>query len=80
MKDEEIKKAVRAGYSRVAKQSGSCCSSTCCGTTKPHEISKKIGYTEEELQAVPLGANLGLGCGNPTALAAIKAGETVLDL
>ena len=44
------------------------------------EISKRIGYTDEEMQAVPSGANLGLGCGNPTALASIKEGETVLDL
>jgi SAM-dependent methyltransferase len=80
MKDEEIKKAVRAGYANVAKQSGSCCSSACCGTAKPQEISKKIGYSEDEIRAVPAEANLGLGCGNPTALAAIKAGETVLDL
>jgi arsenite methyltransferase len=80
MKDEEIKKAVRAGYARAVKQSVSCCSSTCCGNAKPQEISKKIGYAEEEIQAVPEGSNLGLGCGNPIALAAIKAGETVLDL
>ena len=46
----------------------------------PKQISKKIGYSEEEMQAVPSGSNLGLGCGNPTALAAIKAGDTVLDL
>ena len=58
MDDLEIKKAVREGYARVAKQSSSCCSSMCCGTSKPKEISKKIGYTEEELQAVPSGANL----------------------
>jgi SAM-dependent methyltransferase len=80
MKDEELKMAVRAGYAKVANQGGSCCSSTCCGSAKPQEISKKIGYTDEEIQAVPDGSNLGLGCGNPIALAAIKAGETVLDL
>jgi SAM-dependent methyltransferase len=80
MEDQEAKKVVRESYARVAKQNGSCCSSMCCGTSKPKEISKKIGYTEEELQAVPSGSNMGLGCGNPTALASIKAGETVLDL
>jgi arsenite methyltransferase len=69
MEDQEKKKAVREGYTRVAKQNGSCCSSTCCGTAKPKEINKKIGYTDEELQAVPSGSNLGLGCGNPIALA-----------
>lgn len=80
MKDQEVKLVVRERYAQVAKQEGSCCSSMCCGTTKPKEISKKIGYTEEEMGAVPTGSNLGLGCGNPTALASIKTGETVLDL
>ena len=80
MKDEEVKKAIREGYARVAKQASPCCSSNCCGTSKPEEIGKKIGYTEEEMQEVPLGSNLGLGCGNPTALASIKKGEMVLDL
>jgi arsenite methyltransferase len=80
MENQEIKKAVREGYAQVAKQSGSCCSSACCGPAKPQEISKKIGYTDEELQAAPSGSNLGLGCGNPTALVSIKMGETVLDL
>jgi arsenite methyltransferase len=80
MKDQELKMAVREGYARVAKQAKSCCSSSCCGTSKPEDISKKIGYTEDEMQAVPSGSNLGLGCGNPTALASIKDGETVLDL
>ncbi len=80
MKDQELKMAVRKGYAQVAKQGKSCCSSSCCGTSKPEDISRKIGYSEEEMQAVPAGSNLGLGCGNPTALASIKEGETVLDL
>lgn len=80
MEDQEVKSVVRENYARVAKQSGSCCSSMCCGTSKPKDISKKIGYTDEDLEAVPAGSNLGLGCGNPIALASIKAGETVLDL
>jgi SAM-dependent methyltransferase len=80
MEDQEVKLVVRENYARVAKQNGSCCSSACCGTSKPKEISKRIGYTDEDLEAVPSGSNLGLGCGNPTALASIKAGETVLDL
>ena len=80
MKDRELKNAVRESYARVAEQSTSCCSSGCCTTAKPMEIGKKIGYTEEEMQAVPSGANLGLGCGNPIALASIREGETVLDL
>ena len=80
MKDEELKKAVREGYSRVAKSGGSCCQSGCCGSAKPQQISRKIGYTQEQIEAAPEGSNLGLGCGNPVALAALKEGETVLDL
>jgi len=49
-------------------------------TAKPAAIARKIGYTEEEVQAVPTGSNLGLGCGNPIALASLSEGETVLDL
>ena len=78
-KDEDLKKAVRENYGRVAEQAGSCCSSSCC-TTKPNTIARKVGYTEEEMQAVPSGSNLGLGCGNPIALASLSEGETVLDL
>ena len=83
MKEEETKKIVREGYAKIVKQNSSCCApaKSCCGSTNPtQEISKKIGYTEEELEVVPEGANLGLGCGNPVALASLKEGETVLDL
>ena len=80
MNEQDIKKVVRERYARVAKQDSTCCSVGCCGTAKPKDISKRIGYTDEEMQAVPSGSNLGLGCGNPTALASIKDGETVLDL
>ena len=83
MKKEKIKKAVREGYARIAKQGSSCCApaSSCCGSTDlAQKISKNIGYTEEEIKAVPEGANLGLGCGNPLAFASLKEGEIVLDL
>ena len=83
MKEKEIKKAVREGYAKIASQGSSCCgqSSSCCGSAAvAQDISKKIGYTDEEMKAVPEGANLGLGCGNPVALASLKKGETVLDL
>ena len=83
MRKEEIKKVVRGGYAKIAKQDSSCCSpvSSCCGGADLAQgISQKIGYTDEELKAVPEGANLGLGCGNPVALASLKEGETVLDL
>jgi SAM-dependent methyltransferase len=79
-KDEDLKKAVRENYGRVAEQASPCCSSSCCMTAKPAAIARKIGYTEEEVQAVPTGSNLGLGCGNPIALASLSEGETVLDL
>jgi len=83
MDKEEIRKVVRKGYAKIAKQDSSCCTpeKSCCGSTDlAQDISRNIGYTEEELQAVPKGANLGLGCGNPVALASLKEGETVLDL
>jgi len=92
MKKEEVTKTVRKRYSDIAKQSGSCCStggsgadkpSACCGTAgvaTVQDISKTIGYSETDLHSVPEGANLGLGCGNPIALASLKEGEVVLDL
>jgi len=82
MKQEEIKKIVREGYGKIARKEGSCCppTSSCCGSSRPDDLSRKIGYSEEELSSVPEGANLGLGCGNPVALASLKKGETVLDL
>lgn len=83
MKEEEIRKVVREGYARIAKQGNSCCTpaSSCCGSTDlAGNISRNIGYTEEELEAVPEGANLGLGCGNPVALASLQEGDMVLDL
>ena len=83
MRKEEIKKVVREGYAKIAKQDSSCCApvNSCCGSTDlAQDIGKSIGYTGEELKAVPEGANLGLGCGNPVALASLRKGETVLDL
>lgn len=81
MKDEDVKRVVKERYGRVAREAGSCCcSSTCCGTAKPQEIAKKISYSEKEMATAPAGSNLGLGCGNPIALASIREGETVLDL
>ncbi|MFC1847637.1 arsenite methyltransferase [Chloroflexota bacterium] len=82
MEDKEIKSMVRAGYAKIVKQGNSCgCSpaSSCCGSTQD-AISKAIGYSDAEIGAVPEGANLGLGCGNPVALASLREGETVLDL
>lgn len=83
MKEAEIKKKVREGYAKIAKKESSCCTpvSSCCGSADlAQTISKNIGYTDEELESIPEGANLGLGCGNPVALASLAEGETVLDL
>ncbi len=82
MKQEEIKRHVRDRYAAAAKQ-GTSCSQTagCCGGEwGPESLSKKVGYTDTDLESVPEGANLGLGCGNPLALASLREGETVLDL
>ncbi len=83
MKKSEIKKNVREGYAKIAKQGSSCCGApeVCCGGADlAQSISRNIGYTDEELSSVPEGANLGLGCGNPVALASLAEGETILDL
>jgi len=81
-KAKEIKEIVRDGYAKVAIRNVSCCTaSSCCGSiNQAKDISKAIGYGEEEMNAVPEGANLGLGCGNPVAIASLKEGEVVLDL
>jgi ubiquinone/menaquinone biosynthesis C-methylase UbiE len=84
MKEDKVRKIVREGYAKVAQRQTSCCdtSASCgCSTTPTSEdLSSKIGYSKEEMSSVPEGANLGLGCGNPIALASLKEGETVLDL
>jgi SAM-dependent methyltransferase len=80
-KNIEVKNVVRKAYSKIATKSSSCCSCS-CGTADSQtakKISKSIGYSDEEMNAVPE-ANLGLGCGNPTAFAGIKEGDVVLDL
>jgi len=81
---DEIRQAVRENYARVSERSGStpCCtgasSASCCGESA--SASARLGYSAEELAAVPAGVDMGLGCGNPQAIAALQAGETVLDL
>ncbi len=82
MDDDKIKKAVRESYGDIAKKESSCCgpSESCeCGSSS-ETVSKKIGYTDEDIGSVPEGADLGLGCGNPVAVASLKEGETVIDL
>jgi len=81
MKEKDIRQIVREGYAQIARkgQSG-CCSGDPCCSPQPDDIGRRIGYSEEEMGTVPAGANLGLGCGNPLALASLKPGEIVLDL
>ncbi|NLP30044.1 MAG: arsenite methyltransferase [Clostridiales bacterium] len=80
----DVKDYIRKRYSEIAlKGSGSCCCSPgCCGDAAVNvkEASVNLGYSEEELADIPVGANMGLGCGNPIAIASLREGETVLDL
>ncbi len=82
---EHIREAVREGYGRIARgETQSCCgTSSCCGTeaaSDPNRLAEAIGYASDELAALPEGANLGLSCGNPLALASLCPGEVVVDL
>jgi len=89
---KDIQKEVKKKYGQIAKSSSSCCGPVAAGRGGPakagccsaspsaEELSAGVGYSPAELASIPEGANLGLGCGNPVALASLKAGETVLDL
>jgi ubiquinone/menaquinone biosynthesis C-methylase UbiE len=83
---EEIKQSVRESYGKIARDEASSCwpnsSSSCCGETvvTPQMASSAMGYSKDEIDSLPEGANLGLGCGNPVAIASLKEGETVVDL
>ena len=88
---EKVLKGVRDRYAGIVTAdigTASCCGpgTSCCGpaapgsVADPYAVSSFLGYNDEELAAAPEGANLGLGCGNPQAIASLKAGETVLDL
>lgn len=81
-----IKEWVKEAYGQTAAGKSCCCGPSCCAgeakdwAERSREIGRQIGYSPEELAAVPEGANLGLGCGNPVALAELREGETVVDL
>ena len=82
METNDIKKIVRDAYGKAAQDRSGCCgsgSSSCCPDTA-EVLSRNIGYSTAELRNAPSDSNLGLGCGNPTAIASIKEGETVIDL
>jgi SAM-dependent methyltransferase len=78
----DVKEIVKEGYSQIAKTSAQCgCGSCgCSSNATTQKQSGEMGYSDEEMNAVPSGANLGLGCGNPTAIASLKEGDIVLDL
>jgi arsenite methyltransferase len=81
--NKDIQKEVKKKYGELAKSSSSCCGpkQTCgCSTPSAEDLSTGVGYSIAELATIPEGANLGLGCGNPVALASLRPGETVLDL
>jgi len=86
MDQHDLKEMVRARYGGIAETASgteSCCApaASCCGpATDPDSKSRQMGYSDTELAAVPEGANLGLGCGNPQAIAALQPGEVVIDL
>lgn len=85
-KHDDVRSAVRENYGKVAAAGTAgcgCSPSACCGTPKgvsAADISLGLGYSGEDVNAVPVGSNMGLGCGNPQAIASLQTGETVLDL
>ena len=79
---QDTREAVRKGYAEIAKGGGSCCgpAKSCCGADDAAGAARAVGYSDAELATLPDGANMGLSCGNPGAIAALKPGEVVLDL
>ena len=83
MEDKKIKEFVKERYSKIVTKEEDSCGCSCCGGSEDNSVIKRaeeVGYTMEEIKSIPSDAVFGLGCGNPTALAEINPGETVLDL
>ncbi len=81
--DDGIRDAVRKGYAHIAEGNAkSCCqaSSCCCGSGSSDQLAQAVGYSPEDLAGLPEGANMGLSCGNPVALASLRQGDVLLDL
>lgn len=77
----QVRDTVREGYAAIATgRSACCCGGGSCGTSDPTRLAEAVGYTAQSLASLPDGANMGLSCGNPVAIAALKEGQTVLDL
>ena len=83
---KDIRRAVRERYGKIGAAGNAACTSSCCSPTAGRstacggQTSADLGYSGMELADLPEGADLGLGCGNPQAIAALRPGETVLDL
>ena len=84
VKHDEVRQAVRETYGRVAESGGAGCGCDCgCGSAEnptAQQMAVALGYSDSDASSAPEGANMGLGCGNPQAIASLKPGETVLDL
>jgi arsenite methyltransferase len=84
LENEKIKEHVKKRYGKIATTECSSCSSSCCSSSTcghpPQYVAWKLGYSPDDIEGVPEESVLGLGCGNPVALASLKEGETVLDL
>ena len=78
---DHIRDEIRKRYAETADSCG-CAGASCCSSTgaEAAEVSEKLGYSKDELEALPVDSNMGLGCGNPIAIASLKEGETVVDL
>ncbi len=81
---DDVRTKVRTGYAEIAMRDSALGSGGCCGTSQsccgPQRLAEQIGYNDSELADLPEGADMGLSCGNPTAIAGLQAGEVVLDL
>ena len=77
---EQVRETVRAGYAAIATGRSACCCGGSCNTHDPARLAQAIGYSAEDLAKLPEGASMGLSCGNPVAIAALREGQIVLDL